>query len=574
MPYRLLTLLITSVFVLSAIFSDLQPRVGNQLYLDAPRRGGKIVISKTAGPRTFNRLLSFDEQTSSITNCIMGSLVRINRQTQLPEPDLAESWKITPDGKSITFNLRPNVKFTDGATLSADDVLFTFQLINDPKISSLASDSFRSKDGRPVRVAKLGLFKVAFTFPAVNAAGVRIFDGVPILPRHKLEPIYQDGKFDQAWNLSTPPDQIVGLGPFKLKSYLPGQRVTLERNESYWKTDSTGQRLPYLDQLIFAIDPDRNTQLLKFQRGETDLLSPVTPEELATLSPLTEKNQVKIDDLGPSLIREVLWFNLNPDKPGNDPVKQSWFQQLNFRRAISHAIDRQAITKIAFNGRAAQQWGFLSDGDKIWNNLNVQKYPFDRAQAKRLLEEAGFRYANGQNTLLDPQGRPVAFSLTTNAGNPLRQKIAALIQSDMAQIGVNLNLVFLESKTLLTRINDGSNYDACLLAIISGDADPSAHMNILLSSGSNHWWRAKQTTPATPWESQIDQLMMGQMTTVNRAQRKKMFDEVQEIMAEQQPFIFLASRNLVVASRSDVGNLKPATLPDFALWNCEELYRR
>jgi peptide/nickel transport system substrate-binding protein len=504
----------------------------------------------------------------------MATLVRINRQTQEPEPELAESWKISRDGKTITFNLRPNIKFTDGATLSADDVLFTFQIINDPKISASSSDLFSGKDGQRVRVVKLGLFKVAFTFPTVNSSAIRIFDGVPILPRHKLEAIYRDGKFEQAWNLSTPPDQIVGLGPFKLKSYLAGQRVVLERNENYWKKDSTGVQLPYLDQLIINIDPDRNTQLLKFQRGETDLLSPVNGDEIGALSPLTEQNQVKIDDLGPSLIREVLWFNLNSTKPGVDPVKQGWFQNVNFRRAISHAIDREAISRIAFNGRAAQQWGFLSDGDKIWTNKNVRKYPFDRAQTRRLLEEAGFHYAANQNLLLDSQNRPVAFSLITNAGNAQRQKIAALIQNDLTQIGVKMTLAFLESKTLLTLINEGANYDACLLAIVSGDADPSTHLNVLLSNGSTHWWNAKQSTPATNWENRIDQLMLGQMTVLNRVQRKKMFDEVQEIMAEQQPFIFLATRNLVVAARSDIGNFKPATLPDFVLWNCEELYRK
>ncbi|MFN0083766.1 MAG: ABC transporter substrate-binding protein [Blastocatellia bacterium] len=539
----------------------------------APRGGGRIVISKSAGPRTFNRLLSFDDQTTAINNCLMGALIRINRQTQQPEPELAESWKISPDGKAITFRLRRNIKYSDGATLSADDVIFTFQVINDPKVSTALSSQFEF-GGRRVEVRKIDPFTVSFAFPAAYAAAVRLFDGLPILPRHKLESIHREGRFEQAWTLSTPPEQIVGIGPFKLKSYVPGQRVVLVRNENYWKTDAAGRRLPYLDELVFSLDPDRNTQLLKFQAGETDLISPLNADEANALAPLERVGKIRITNLGPSLIREILWFNLNGGKPGVDPVKLVWFQDANFRRAVSHAMDRDAIVNLAFNGKASPQWGFLSTGDRLWHNPRVARHPHDTMRALSLLSASGFRFQSASKTLLDPQGRPVAFTLATNAGNTLRQKMASLIQEDLARIGIKVNLAFLESRALLSRIDEGANYDACLLAIVSGDADPSSHMNILLSRGANHWWQPRQSRPATAWEARIDQLMDRQMITRAPAERRKLFDEVQAIMADQQPFIFLASRHLVVAAKSDIGNLKPALLPDFVLWNAEELYRR
>ncbi|MDX2032212.1 MAG: ABC transporter substrate-binding protein [Blastocatellia bacterium] len=531
------------------------------------------MVSKSAGPRTFNRLLSFDDQTTTINNCLMGALIRINRQTQQPEPELAESWKNSPDGKTLLFRLRPNIKYSDGATLSADDVIFTFQIINDPKISTALSGQFEIGRKR-VEVRKVDLFTVSFTFPVAYAAAVRLFDGVPILPRHKLESIHREGRFEQAWTLATPPDQIVGIGPFKLKSYVPGQRVVLVRNENYWKTDAAGRRLPYLDEIVFNIDPDRNTQLLKFQRGETDLLSPLNADDAAALAPLEQQGKVRITNLGPSLIREILWFNLNSGKPGVDPVKLSWFQNTGFRRAISHAIDRHAIANLAFSGKAAPQWGFLSAGDKLWHNPKVALYPHDSARALALLAASGFRYQPDKNTLLDSQGHPVSFTLTTNAGNALRQKMASLIQEDLAHIGIKVTLAFLESRALLSRIDEGASYDACLLAVVSGDADPTSHMNILASHGSNHWWHPRQSRPATPWEDRIDQLMNRQMITLAHGARKKLFDEVQAIMADQQPFVFLASRHLLIAAKPDIGNLKPALLPDFVLWNPEELYRK
>lgn len=565
-------------FCISAalIFVNPNPRVTAQ---PGAKHGGRIAISKSAGPRTFNRLLSFDDQTSAITDCLMGHLIRINRQTQQPEPELARSWKVSPDSKTVTFALRRDLKFSDGRAFTADDVLFTFQVINDPKIVTAVSDQF-GFDGVRVQVQKQDDFTAVFTFPAPYAGAIRIFDGIPILPRHVLEQSWREGNFEQAWSLATPPDRCVGLGPFKLKAYVASQRVVLARNEHYWKTDAAGRRLPYLDEIVFNIDPDRNTQLLKFQKGETDLLSPVIADDAPSLVALEQQGRVNLFNLGPGMIREIFWFNLNDGKspatgrPFVDPIKLRWFRNVKFRQAVSHAIDREAIVKLAFAGKASPQWAFLSSGDKLWFNPAVRKYPRDLVRAKSLLADAGFRFLPDQKVLLDSQGRPVTFTLMTNAGNAIRQKISAIIQDDLTQIGIKVTIAPIESRAMLARINESFNYEAGLLAIVSGDSDPSSHTNILSSHGPSHWWHPRQTRPATAWEAQLDELVNRQRTTLNPTTRKKLFDDAQAIMAEQQPLIFLASRHLLVAAKTDIGNFKPALLPDFVLWNCEELYRK
>jgi peptide/nickel transport system substrate-binding protein len=345
------------------------------------------------------------------------------------------------------------------------------------------------------------------------------------------------------------------------------------RNEHYWKTDATSQRLPYLDELVFALDADRSTQLLKFQQGETDLLSPVNADDVAALALLEQQGKIKLYDLGPSLIREVFWFNLSDDKKAVDPIKRAWFSDTRFRQAVSHAIDRTAIVRLVFAGKAAPQFGFLSAGDKLWNNPHVRTYPLDLTRAKALLAAAGFRW-QGESQLLDAKGNAVAFTLLTNAGNALRQKMSALIQADLAKLGIKVNLATLESRALLSAINDSHRYEAGLLAIVSGDADPNSHANILASDGLGHWWNPQQKQPATPWEAMIDRLMQTQQSTLDPAARKYLFDETQTIMAEQQPFIFLAARHLIVAAKTDIANLRPALLPDFVLWNSEELRRQ
>jgi peptide/nickel transport system substrate-binding protein len=178
-----------------------------------------------------------------------------------------------------------------------------------------------------------------------------------------------------------------------------------------------------------------------------------------------------------------------------DPVKLSWFKEAQFRRAVSHAIDRQALVNLAFAGKATPQYGFLSASDKLWFNANVRKYPYDLARAKSLLADAGFRYVPDRQVLLDPRGQAVTFTLMTNAGNALRQKISTLLQADLAKIGIKVNLAFIEARALLARINESFNYEACLLAVASGDVDPNTHLNFLFSHGANHWWYPKQAQP-------------------------------------------------------------------------------
>jgi peptide/nickel transport system substrate-binding protein len=541
------------------------------------KRGGRIVISMSAGPTTFNRLFSDDAQTTAITDCLSGHLIRINRQTQQPEAELAQSWKTSPDGRKVTFSLRQGLKFSDGHAATADDVVFTFQLITDPRAETAQRDQF-TIGGQRVQVAKIDASTVAFTFPAPQASILRLFDGVPIVPKHVLEPAYRAGRIKQTFILSTTPDQIVGLGPFRVKSVLAGQRVTLQRNDYFWKTASNGEKLPFLDELVISIDPNRSNVLLKFQNGETDLLSPMSADDAGALAQLERQGRIKVHDLGPSFIREVLWFNLNDGKQSPsgrspvDAVKLGWFKELKFRQAISHAIDRQAIVNLVFAGRATPQFAFLSAGDRVWFNPNVPRYPHDANRAKQLLSEAGFAYRADRKVLQDAQGRPVAFTLATNT-TPLRQKIAALIQEDLAKIGIRVSLATIESKALTARFEESFDYEAGLLAIQSGDTDPASNQNVLGSKGTQHWWYPKQTQPATAWEARIDELMRQLMTTVSATQRKRQFDEVQKIMAEQQAFIFLVSRHLMVASKTNIGNLKPALLPDFVLWNSEELFR-
>ncbi len=564
---RALTLLI-SVVLLSCQWSAENP--------SSPARGGRLVVAQSSGPLTFNPLVADDNNTITILDCLHATLVRLNHRTQRPELELAERAEFSPDGRQLTMRLRPGLQFADGHPLTADDVVFTFRVIYDPEIPSSVADILRV-GGEPLKVEKLDARTVRFTFPEPYADALSLFDNVPILPRHILEPLYREGQFEAAWGVSTPPAEIVGAGPFRLQSYEPGQRTVVVRNAHYWKRDERGEALPYLEGIDFLIIPDRSTRLLKLQQGEVDLIYPLRPADAQALEAPVERGEVDVIDLGPSLISELLWFNLNPGrhpetgKPYVDPVKRTWFSQAAFRRAIAWAIDREAIIDAVFDGKATALSGFVSPGEVEWCNSKIPVFRHEPQRAAALLDEMGLVDRDGDGIREDAAGHRVRFTLITNAGNRMRERMGLMIQEDLKAVGIDVRFVPVETKTLIGKIMRDFDYEACLLAL-STSVGPTSKTNFLMSSGSLHWWYPRQETPATPWEAEIDALMKKQASALDRAERKRLFDRVQEIMSEQVPVIPLVARHLLVAARRSIGNLQPGILYDYVLWNAEQLF--
>ena len=508
---------------------------------------------------------------------MQADLVHINRETQLTEPALAKSWKTSPDGLQYTLVLRRGLKFSDGFPLDADDVLFTFQLYLDEKIHAPQRDLLIF-DGKPISVRKLDSQTLVFQLPKPYGVAERMFDGWAILPKHLLEKAYEEGKIGQLGTLATPPNQWAGLGPFRLKEYVAGQRLVLERNPYYWKTDEKGNRLPYLDELVFLFVPSADAQVLRFQSGETDLISRLGGENFSVLS--REQKDYTMVDAGPGLEYNFLFFNLS--EPGEKTSaetlqKLKWFRDVKFRQAVSAAIDREAIVRLVYQGRGSALWGLVTPGNRRWRDDKLPHPPRSLGQARALLKEAGFSWNSGSNaesTLLDSSGKPVEFSIITSSSNADRTKMAALIQDDLKQLGMRVQVVPLEFRSLLDRVTQTKEYDACVLGIASFDADPNSDINVWLSSGGTHLWNPLQAHPATPWEAEIDGLINEQMYARTFEQRKKLYDRAQEILWDYQPMIFLASPDILTGARKAVGNFRPAVLEPYVLWNVEQLYLR
>jgi peptide/nickel transport system substrate-binding protein len=553
--------------------APLQPKEEVQIAPASPGQyGGRLVVGLRAEPKTLNPVTAEDAVSREVMDGLMADLVHINRASQQSEPALAKSWKVSRDGLTYTLKLRRGIRFSDGQPFDADDVLFTFAVYSDEKIDSPQRDLLLI-DGKPIRATKLDPYTVRFTLARPYAAAERLFDSLAILPRHLLEKPYREGHFLEQWSLNTPPAQIAGLGPFRLKQYLPGQRLVLERNPYYWKADAERRRLPYLDELVFVFAGNEDARLMQFEAGETDVINRLSAQNYALLA--RQSGGMQLDDLGPSTEYNFLLFNLN-DVPANLPDiqrKQAWFRDLRFRQAVSVAVDRESIVRLAYGGRGTPLWGNVSPGNRLWVNAGIPHPQRSLETARQLLRSAGFSW-NAGGKLLDARGQPVEFSIIVASSNPQRMQMATIIQDDLSRLGMKITVAPLEFRALLQRVFQNYNYEATILGLGGGDADPNAEMNVWMSSGSTHLWHLGESHPATGWEAELDRLMNQQMLTLSYKRRKRLYDQAQQIIAANLPMIFLATPDVLVAAKPGVGNFHPAVLEPAALWNVDQLYLR
>jgi peptide/nickel transport system substrate-binding protein len=568
-----------SVVALLCAFAVLPLRAkesaGEWMVTDNPagRPGGRLVVALRSEPKTLNPVLAIDETSREVIHCLAADLIHINRGSQKTEPALAKSWSVSRDGRQYTLQLRRGLRFSDGQPFDADDVIFSFQVYLDEKIDSPQRDLL-IVGGEPIAVQKLDAYTVRFQLAQPYAAAERLFDSVAILPRHLLESVYQKNGFSDTWGISAPAAQLAGLGPFRLKEYVPGQRIAFERNPYYWKQDRRGVRLPYVDEIDFLFVPSEDAQVIRFQSGDTDILNRFSADNFAALERQESAKGYRVHDLGPGLEYNFLFFNLNEVAAKDLPEvarKQAWFQDLRFRQAVSAAIDRDGIIRLVYGGRATPLWGNVTPGNKLWGDAQLAHPARSLDRARTLLKSAGFSWKD-DGSLADAHGSPVEFSILTSSSNLQRTKMATIIQSDLAQLGMNVHVVSLEFGSVVSRLMKSHDYEACIMGLVNGDADPTPEMNVWLSSGETHLWHPRESHPATSWEAEIDGLMQRQLTTVDFTKRKRLYDKVQEILAENVPVIFLASPNILVAAKNRIGNFQPAVLDPYTLWNVEQLY--
>jgi len=588
-PMRLLPLRRFALFSLCVVFwiaaacrnGSQPPTSSNQQSLREHvlgKRGGALSYRVNSPPKSFNYLNAADESSVLVAFYLMGGrLAEFNHDSGKYVPSVAETWKQSEDGRTVEVTLRDGAKFSDGHPLTADDVAFTFRALYDPRTASPVFRDAMLIAGREIEVTVIDAYHLRLVFPEVVAAPENYLSNLAVLPRHILENNFDQGTLRDAYGLNAEPQRIITAGAFTVAAVIPGERILLRRNPHYWKKDSAGTPLPYLDELAIETISDANNAVARLRQGSLDICDRIRPGDYAALrSPSTSATaagatSARAIDAGPGLATDHLWFNLNP---AADPIKRVWFGDVRFRRALAHAIDRETLAAVTLQGLATPLYGFVSPGNRAWVATDLPRTAYDLEKAKALLKEAGFTIRGEANApeLYDSKGNRVDLTLIVPMESQPRMQMAAVVQEDLAKLGIKLQVAPIEFGELTRRTTQSFEYDAALLGASISEPDPSSYANLLRSSSSSCQWHPKQAKPASEWEARIDELLTAQSRESNSERRRASFREIQQILVEQLPVIPIVSRHLASASNSRVGNHRPSALLPYSLWNAEELF--
>jgi peptide/nickel transport system substrate-binding protein len=542
------------------------------------RPGGSLSYRVTTPIKTLNYYQADDEPSVVLTLFLLNDrLVALDHEKQAYVPLLAESYS-TADGQTIDVLLREGLKFSDGKPLTSADVEFSLKGAYDERTKSPIFRDALMIDDKMIEVKIADERRFQLILPKKVAAVENYLENLAILPKHALDADFQAGKLAESMSMTADPATIVTSGPFAVESVLPGEKVTLKRNPHYWKTDSSGNRLPYLDNLVIEIVADANNTLTRLQQGSLDFADRIRTSDFAAL-----KNAQWPDvphDAGPGLTTDHLWFNQNSAKKSGESLenipKHKWFVDKRFRRAIAFAVDRQSIVTNTLQGLATPVYGFVPAGNKAWLNANLATTEYDLERSKALLTEAGFLIKDngGKPELFDKDGNRVEFTILVPAENEPRKLMAAVIHEDLAKLGMNVQIAPIDTKALTQAWSETFDYDAILFGMSLTAIDPSSFVGFLPSNSSVHQWRPKQPKPATDWEAKIDELFDAQAQDTDPASRRQKFNEIQAIIADEMPIVPIVSRHIVSAANERIGNLSPSSILPYSLWNAERLFIR
>ncbi len=542
--------------------------------------GGEIVISTIGeGPKTFNPWVSKDATSSQIGDLLYDPLFTTDPDDGSVIPALAKEMIVSDDLKTYTIKLRKGVKWSDGKEITADDVLFTW---NDIILAGYGNTSLRDSvliDGEYPKVKKIDKYTIEFKIKKPFAPFQR-FVGTQIAPAHIYANAVKKGKryFDSYLSTTVNPKDIVSSGAFMLEEYVPAQRVVMKRNPNYYAVDDNGQLLPYIDKYVILIVGDLNNEILKFESGELDVIS-VRGKDLPRFKEKEKKSDFKIYNLGPNTGTMFLAFNLNTrkNKDGKyyvNPIKQKWFNDLNFRTAIDYAIDRKTMVLNVANGVAQPLYTAESLSSIFLNEQLALGHEKDLVYAKELLKKSGF-YQDNKGLLHDSAGNPVEFDLYTNAGQTEREALGVMVKEDLKELGIKVNFKPIEFNTLVSKMMTTSDWDMVLMGLTGNPLEPHSGKNVLYSKGHLHLFNMRfqgdKEDVILPWEKELDEIIEQGALELDYNKRKVIYDKYQQIIYDERPFIYLYSPLTITAVRKKIKNLHPTQLGG-TLHNIEELY--
>ncbi|KAF0244192.1 MAG: peptide/nickel transport system substrate-binding [Planctomycetota bacterium] len=568
-------------------------------------KGFKYEIGKYGGSlndfidnemKDLNLAISTDAQTSSVMGSLVFELLLDRDPLTLDwEPLLAAevpTHSEDPEGLIWIVKLRRDVKWHDGAKFTADDVVFSFNdiTLNEtipasgrPALQMMVKEEATGKTVKKnVLVEKVDEFTVRFTFPQRYALYQNLINGTYMYPKHILKSHVDDGTFASTWNIATPPEQVIGTGPYMPAEYVSGERFIEKRNPNYWKKDEAGNRLPYLDRIVFNIIQNPETMKNRFLVGEIDYLD-VRSIDLGEIIRKSAGGKFDAVPMGPRAGWSYICLNQNPrarpdGRPYVKPHKSGWFRDVRFRRAVAHCLDKDSIKWLVSDGFAAANWSPYTPKYTKYYTSNVKTYPYDLDASRQLLDEMGLKDRNGDGWREDEQGNPAEFILTTVADQPTLVTMVTIIEQDLKKVGVKLVPEFIQFNLLVRRISQDWDWEAIILSYTAGP-EPLLGKTIWKSGEPRRVWNPRMPAGSAEnrdWEKRIDQIFDQAYTDWDPIEKRfrwetdvKLAHEWQQICAENLPHIYLMYGIQVYAFSKRIRNRR-STL--YSLYDIERLF--
>ena len=548
----------------------------------------QMVDSVLSDPKSFNYALINEEP--NVTAYLYVGLITENALTSKLEPELAEKWELSPDQKKVVFTLREGLKWSDGAPLTADDVVFTFRDIYlNPKVPTDIQDVLRiGKQKLLPTVRKIDDRRVEFTTPEPFAPFLRVTGGLGILPKHVLaETIEKKGSdgnplFLSTWGTNTDPKKIIANGQYTIDQYAATQRVIFKRNPNYWRKDAQGNQQPYIERIIWSVIENQNTELLQFRSGGLDIAEPIRAEDYPILKKEEKRGDFTAYIGGTRPITTFMAFNLNKGqrngRPVVDPVKSKWFNNPKFRQAVAYAIDRERMNTNIFRGLGVLINSQILETSPYYlkPEEGLKAYTFDQERSKSLLTEAGFKL-NSRGQLADAEGNVIRFTLMTNAGNTFREAMVAQIKQDLSRLGIQVDINPINFGVIIDKLDNSQEWDSYLLAM-GGSKEPNSGANVWLPDSRSHSFNQSASPGKAPlegrvvadWEAEIGRLYVAGAQELDEAKRKQIYGQIQKISQEYLPWIPLVNARVMAVVRNRV---KGVQYPESggALWNIYDL---
>jgi len=468
--------------------------------------------------------ITTDASSHAVGSLIYDGLVQIDKDLNWV-PSMAESWQFSKDCLTLTFKLRKNVRWHDGKPFTAEDVLFTYKTMMNPKTPTAYRDDFELV--RDVQVLDPYTVRVMYSQPYAKAVGSW---GTAMLPKHLLAKYVEEGKLREAPQVTQP----VGTGPYRFLEWKSGEKVVLVANKDYYV-----EGRPYLGRIVYRVIPSQATIFLELKAKGVDMAD-LTAIQYARQTDYPAFKQDYNKFRYPGSGYTYLGFNL----------KDPRFADRRVRQAFAHAINKPDLIEGVVMGLAREATGPLRPGTWAYTD-KVKRYPYDPAKAKQLLAAAGWSDRNGDGILRNKEGQPFSFTIRTNQGNEERKKVAELIQQRLKEIGIQTDIQTIEWAAFLKEYIKQKRFEAIILGWGTG-IDPDQYSI----------WHSSQMGPdqlnqISFSNAEVDALLEKGRTSCHQQERVAAYRRIQEILAEEQPVVFLYFKDALPAVSSRVRGIKP-----------------